>query len=430
MEGDVSTKQRRKTRLLAATLGMAIAASGLAACSGGGDGAQEVHFVFSKREAIDFMKGVVADYNSSQDEYRVVLDTSGIDTMSASFVRGNPPDLGLTNYNMETSRFVERCTLSDLSDLDAAKTINPDLQPLMDQYGKCEGRISAFPYSIMASSVIYNKEIFEQYGLEVPQTWDELLALCEELKANGIDPFYATFSSGDSWTIGQGWYDYAVGGSIDVIDFFDKLKAEGTDVGPDSEVSFEKDFAEPVTKMRYLADNYVNPDAKNRSYNEGNQNFAEGKAAMYLQGPWAFPEIAKISPDLQLGTFPLPMTDDPEDLKVRVNVDLAAWVPVEAANPEGARDFLEYLYQPEIIQAYNENQLGIAPVTGVDLIDDPRVEGSLSYYLDSKFYQGPSVLVDKTIPLFNYTQEMLIDSDPTAPLATLDSDWARLAIRR
>ncbi len=182
--------------------------------------------------------------------------------------------------------------------------------------------------------------------------------------------------------------------------------------------------------MRYLADNYVNPDAKNRSYNEGNQNFAEGKAAMYLQGPWAFPEIAKISPDLQLGTFPLPMTDDPEDLKVRVNVDLAAWVPVEAANPEGARDFLEYLYQPEIIQAYNENQLGIAPVTGVDLIDDPRVEGSLSYYLDSKFYQGPSVLVDKTIPLFNYTQEMLIDSDPTAPLATLDSDWARLAIRR
>ena len=48
---------------------------------------------------------------------------------------------------------------------------------------------------------------------------------------------------------------------------------------------------------------------------------------MYLQGPWAFGEIAKTDPDLDLGTFPLPMTDDPADLKVRVNIDLALWIP-------------------------------------------------------------------------------------------------------
>ena len=63
--------------------------------------------------------------------------------------------------------------------------------------------------------MIYNKEIFDQQGLEVPTTWDELIAVCEALEGAGITPFYGTFA--DSWTIGQGWYDYTVGGMIDTV---------------------------------------------------------------------------------------------------------------------------------------------------------------------------------------------------------------------
>lgn len=151
---------------------------------------------------------------------------------------------------------------------------------------------------------------------------------------------------------------------------------------------------------------------------------------MYMQGPWAFSEIAKTDPDLNLGTFPLPMTNDPADLKVRVNVDLALMIPNEAANPEAAKDFLEFLYQPDVIAAYNESQLGINPTIDGEQTDDPRVQGALAYYNEAQFYQGPSVLVPKTIPVFNYNQSMLISSDPTASLKTMDEDWARLAERR
>lgn len=384
----------------------------------------------SKREAIPYMREVIADYEASQDDVRVVLDTSGVDPVSASFVRGNPPDLMMANYNMEVSRFVERCTVSDLSDLDAASQYNPDLQPLLDQYGVCEEQTSAIPYSIMAAGIIYNKDIFEEYGLDVPETWDELIEVCEALQAEGVTPIYLTAASADNWTIGQGPFDYAVGGSIDVLQFFEDLEAEGTDVGADSQVSFQKDFAEPVEKMRLLADEYSNQDSLNRSYGDGNTAFANGEAAMYMQGPWAFSEIAKTDPDLNLGTFPLPMTNDPADLKVRVNVDLALMIPNEAANPEAAKDFLEFLYQPDVIAAYNESQLGINPTIDGEQTDDPRVQGALAYYNEAQFYQGPSVLVPKTIPVFNYNQSMLISSDPTASLKTMDEDWARLAERR
>jgi raffinose/stachyose/melibiose transport system substrate-binding protein len=413
-------------RLAAGATALTLLGAALTGCAAG-DGRETIRFTFSKREAIEFMTDLVARYNSSQDDVRVEIDTSGVDVVSASFVRGNPPDIMLANYNYEVARFVQRCALTDLSDTDAAQSARDDLQPLMNQYGSCEGRVSALPYSVMAASVIYNKEIFAQQGIDVPTTWDELIAACDRLKAAGITPFYATFK--DDWTVGQGWYDYAVGGSLDVIDFFDALADEGVDVGPDSEVSFQKDFAEPMDRMLQLTENYVNPDAPSRGYGDGNLAMAKGEAAMYLQGPWAFSEIAKTAPDLDLGTFPLPMTDDPADLAVRVNMDLAAMIPEGSHHQEAARDFLEYLYEPENIEAYNESQLGFTPTTDAPPPSDPRIAGMIEYYDSGQIYQGPSVLVPKTIPIMNYAQGMALGANPTATLRTMDADWARVAFR-
>lgn len=420
-----SMTNRRTRRALAAGAVVMLAGSLLAACSA--DGSETIRFTFSKREALDFMNDLVAQYNSSQSDVRVEMDTSGVDVVSASFVRGNPPDIMLANYNYETARFVQRCALSDLSGTDASTEVREDLQPFMDQYGSCEGRTSALPYSIMASSVIYNKEIFAEHDIEIPTTWDELIAACEALEAAGVTPFYATFR--DDWTVAQGWYDYAVGGSVDVIDFFDELAEIGEDVGPESSVSFEQDFAGPVDRMTELASTYVNDDANSRAYGDGNLAFSQGEAAMYLQGPWAFTEIAKTAPDLELGTFPLPMTDDPDDLAVRVNVDLAAMIPEASAHKEAARDFLEFLYLPENIEAYNASQLGFTPTNDAPAPDDPRIAGMIPYYDEARIYQGPSVLVPRTLPIFNYAQAMVLGQDSEAILRTMDADWARIAFR-
>lgn len=423
----VSAQSTRKKGLAAMGLGLALLAGLLSGCTGE-PGKETIRFTFSKREAIGFMGKLVADYNASQDKTEVVMDTSGVDVVSPSFVRGNPPDIALANYNMESSRFVQRGVLSDLSGTNAASRIREDLQPLMDQYGKYPGRTSALPYSVMASSVIYNKDIFAANNIEVPTTWSQLIAACEKLKAAGVTPFYATWK--DDWTIAQGWFDYSVGGQVDTLDFFKKLADEGTGVGPDSSVSFQKDFDQPVSRMLQLTKNYVNKDAASRAYGDGNLAFSQGKAAMYLQGPWAFSEVAKTAPDLKLGTFPLPMTENPEDLRVRVNVDLAAWIPEASKHKDAARDFLEYLYKPEVMDAYNKSQLGFTPTKDSTVVPDPRIAGMAGYYEQGKVYQGPSVLVPKTIPIMNYTQALVFGAGPESTLRTLDADWARLAFRQ
>ncbi|HEX5857114.1 MAG TPA: extracellular solute-binding protein [Microbacterium sp.] len=414
-------------RVAAAAMGLWLAGGALAACAGSGGGQETIRFAFAKREALEYMRELVAEYNNSQDDVTVVMDTSGIDAVSAAFVRGDPPDIALNNYNQETARFIERCAMSDLSDTAAAKSVREDLDPFMEQFGVCPGRTSAIPYSLMGAAVIYNKEIFEQQGLEVPTTWDELIAVCEALEAAGVTPFYATFA--DNWTIGQGWYDYTVGGMLDTVEFFDQLAEEGVNVGPNSAVSFQKDQAEPVEKMLELSQ-YVNEDAASRLYGDGNTAMANGEAAMYMQGPWAFGEIAKAAPDLDLGTFPLPVTDDPDDLKARINMDLAAWIPEASDHQEAARAFLEYLFEPEVIQGYNESQLGFTPTKDAPPVTDERIVGLQEYIDEGAMYQGSTTLVPRAIPIMNYTQAIMLGSDPQRILSNIDADYARLAFRQ
>lgn len=52
-----------------------------------------------------------------------------------------------------------------------------------------EGQLSGIPQSIAMMNVWYRKDIFEQCGIEVPKTFEELEKACEVLKDNGIVPF-------------------------------------------------------------------------------------------------------------------------------------------------------------------------------------------------------------------------------------------------
>jgi raffinose/stachyose/melibiose transport system substrate-binding protein len=407
---------------LAGVIGAALVLSG---CAGIGDGGPaEITFHMSKPEAIPYFSDLVESFNSEQDEVRVTLDTAS--NLSAGFLRGNPPDVGLLNYNMEMARFMERGALSDLSDMPEADRIRPEVQELVDQYATYPGRTSVLPYSVAAASVIYNVQIFEDNDIEVPTTWDELIAVCEQLEAAGVTPIYSTFK--DPWTLGQGLFDYSAGGQMEVADFVDQLNELGTEVGPDSAVSFQKDVLRPSEQMAQLAD-YSNADAASRGYGDGNVAFANGEAAMDMQGPWALGEIAKTDPELELATFPLPVTDDPDDLKVRVNLDLALWVPEASDDKEAARTFVSYLMQQEVMDEYNAAFLGFGTTTDAAPVTDERILPMQEYYDDGAFYQGLSRSIPLTIPIDNYIQTMATGGDIPATLATIDADWARLALR-
>lgn len=419
-----SALSRRSFLLGLGAVGAGLAFAGCSGSPASADGVTHITFYVSKPEVLGYFDGLIAKFHKTQNRIRVTRDSSS--NMSADFVRNAPPDLGCWNYNFSVAEFVEHGALSDLSDMKEAKSIKPALWPLMRQTADYPGRTSAIPYSVMAASVIYNRDIFDQHGLSVPQTWSELTAVCEALQKAGVNPFYNTLK--DTWTIAQGPFDYTIGGELNVGRFFTKMRAEGTSVGPGSPVSFEKDFEAPMQRMQKLL-KYSNDNAASRGYGDGNLAFAQGKAAMYMQGPWALNEIAKTTPNMNLGTFPLPVTEDAADLKVRVNVDLALWIPEASPNKQAAREFLSFLMQPQIINQYNADNNGFGVTKNAPPAKNPALSGMQKYYDSGAFYLGPSQLIPSAIPVANYAQSIALGSDPKRVLRTLDSDWARLARR-
>ena len=410
-------------RTLLAGAGGALSAAALAAC-GSASGSSQLTFYQSKPEAIPYFGQLAADFSASQGRFSVQHDIAT--NLSASFVRNSPPDLGCLNYNLEMGRFMERGALSDLSDLPEAAMIREDVADLADWYPTYEGRTSVLPYSVTAASVIYNRRLFEEHGLEVPTTWEELLTVCETLQAADVIPIYGTFL--DPWTIAQGLFDYTVGGMVDVRSFYQQMDEIGEDVGPDSEVSFQSTLLEPVQRMMELVP-YFNSDAPSRAYGDGNTAMAQERAAMYFQGPWAFGEIEKAGSDLDLGTFPLPMTDDPADLKVRVNIDLSLWIPEAANEQEGARELLQYLMRPEVQDPYNAEFLAFGTTKDAPAVTDDRIAEMQQYYDEGRFYMGASQFIPNSIPAQNYIQSIAGGADAEQTLARMDADWARLAFR-
>jgi len=414
----------RRTALKLGGLGAVAALGPVSGCSSG-SGATEIRFLMNKPEVVGYFRDLVDTYNASQSDVNVFLDTTPT-SITAQFVRGAPPDLACYNYNLEASNFVRRGVLSDLSDLPEADLISPEVQDLVSQYATFESETSVLPYSITAAGVIYNKQLFEQHQVAVPTTWSELIAACETFQAAGVTPIYSTYR--ETWTIQQGLFDYTTGSSMDVAGFYQQLDEVGTDFEPGSEVSFSTVMAEPVSQMIELA-GYSNPDAASRNYYDGNLAFGRGEAAMYMQGPWALGEIAKIDPDLPVGTFALPMTEDPADAKVRVNLDLALWIPRSAPNADASRAFLQYLMQPDIIDTYNVDNQASSPLVDAEPQPDERLAGLQPYVEEARFFQGAGTYIPPTVPVGNYLQDAVLNGDAEGLLSTLDADWRRLALR-
>jgi raffinose/stachyose/melibiose transport system substrate-binding protein len=377
-----------------------------------------------KAEVIAYFDNLLRKFEKEFPKISVVHDSTGI--IAPQFVRRSPAEVGLFNDNLELARYIKRGQLRDLSHLPSAKRIRGDIGSLTNEYATFPGRTSVLPYSLAAAGVIYNKQIFAKLRLPVPKTWDEFVEVCKELKKAGVTPIYSTDI--DTWTLWQGLFDYSVGSLVDTGTFFAKMKALGTAVGPDSEVSFEKTLALPMQRAKTIS-TYFNPDHAVRNYAAGNLAFGQGKVGMYLQGPWALGQIALVNKNLEVDSFALPLTNNPADRKIRVNIDLGLYIPQGIQHLEQAETLFEFLMRDEIINGYNRDNLAYSTIKDAPPQRDERLAGLQQYVDRAAFYQGAGTFVPLSIPLGNYLQTAISSGDFDGMLRRLDADWRRLARR-
>ena len=398
----------------------------LGGCSSGADpGVTTLNFFQFKGEAREDFDAIIAQFEAENHDIKVVQNqVADADTIIRTLlVKDKAPDVITLNGNGNFGRLAEAGVFYDFSDEPVLQTINPAVQDILDDLGNKSGEVNSLGYVNNANGIIYNVDIFEEQGIAVPETWDELIAACEQLQAAGVQPIYATLA--DSWTSvpsfnGLGAYAVQDG-------FFDDMRAEGENVSTDSPASFSQDFQEPLSRELELY-GYAQDGYRGATYDDGNAAFARGEAAMLLQGIWAVNGIKQVNPDINAAIFPYP-TDAAADRLIVSGVDVTVTMGRDTPHHEEALRFIDYLFRPDVQEQFAASQNMIPSVQDAELSDDLALQSVKPYFDAGQITGFLDHQIPPGIPLAEFVQEAVFTGDADATLATLDNEWRKIAAR-
>ncbi|MCM3693563.1 ABC transporter substrate-binding protein [Neobacillus niacini] len=411
---------KKTVSLLAASV---LSISLLAGCgsgdnAGGADnGKVKIEFFHYKREAMDTFDKLIEKFekeNPNIDIEQASPPDAGT-VIKTRVSKGDVPDIISIGGDMGYNELSKAGVFTDLSKDKVLEKVQPAyIQMLKDITG--QEKIYGVPFAANAVGVIYNKAIFNELGLEVPKTWDEFVALSETIQKAGKVPFYHTYK--DAWTLLPSFN--ALAANTQGADFYEQLNK--------GKVLAEKRYKEAVEKMVVLS-KYGHKNQQGVAYNDGNTAFANGESAMYLQGIWAIPEIIKANPDIELGVFPFPATNNPEEIKVISGVDLLYALSAKSEHPKEAKKFIEFMLQDENAKQYIEEQNAFSALMGIAQ-DNPTVadlkvmmeNGAVTDFPDH--YIPTGVYPDKTL------QTLAQDKDVDSALEKIQKDWEKVQSRK
>lgn len=224
---------------------------------------------------------------------------------------------------------------------------------------KKDDKLYGLPRNTDIMLMYYNQKMFEDNGWKVPDTYDDLLALCGDIKAAGFTP--VAMDGGDGWPMACFLTDILVQvAGIDYADIVSNAIATG-------------DFGAPEIQQatQILVDSanagmfQVGYDSQD--YGTAMNLFTNGQAAMFCMGSWETSMALNedIAPEIRdnIRAFTLPTVAGGKGGKN----DIAAWngggyaVSANSQVKDEAIRFLNYMYQPDKLSKYGwENGVGLS----------------------------------------------------------------------
>ena len=204
------------------------------------------------------------------------------------FIIGNN-DTDLYSYFKEHDELPDIITVRRFSGTDAQ-----DLQPyLMDfasydvvsryysyalqYYKNSKDEIQWLPICGIPQTIIANKTLFDQYGIKIPENYEEYAQACQQFYDNGIKPY--SLDLAEDWSAHEVIQTGAIGEfmSLDGIKWRSSAESASGDIAFDDAL-WERIFSETNT---FLRDSHFTKEDISVDINTATQMFLEGKAAMF-----------------------------------------------------------------------------------------------------------------------------------------------------
>ena len=378
----------------------------------------EVEMVSYKPESVAAFEEIQNKFNESHDNIHLTINSpnEAMTILKTRFIKEDYPDIVAIGGDVNYSNFLDADLFMDVSDFEGVKSIKQsylDMEKELE-FTPHEG-IYGLPYAANAAGILYNEDMFVEHGWEIPETWDEFIALCDTIEEEGIVPIYLGFK--DTWTCLAPWNALAVG--LTDSDVYNQVNKGNT--------TFEKEYKEVAEKMKMLL-NYAEPNPYAYSYNDACTAFARGEAAMYTIGSYAVPQIKSVNPGMNINSFTFPANESKEDNVLNSGIDLNFAVMKESSEKkEAIYEVLSFLYEDETIQIYLDDQGGITCKEGNFKV--PNEIGGMREYIeagkvaDFHDHHYPSEMsVDALIQTFLMDER---DEAVETFLKRFDSEWER-----
>lgn len=246
---------------------------------------------------------------------------------------------------------ISKGVAEDISDMEIFSRIDPATSAT---YGK-DGKIYGYSPDAWIGGIFYNKDLFEQAGIEKePETWQEFVDCAAKLKAIGVEPYLD--DADNVHNLAQDLYQCSV------------ISQE-----PDADVqinegrsTFQEKYTEPL-KLWYddmIAGGLYSQMALGLNSDQVIDMFANGEVAMMHGGPWNIATIEQKNPDMNYDIFGLSDSNGNRVLPGAVNVGLS--ISTTSAHKDACRAFIEYMARDENIVKWQKVTNNAIIVEGID----------------------------------------------------------------
>ena len=162
-----------------------------------------------------------------------------------------------------------------------------------------DGKVYGAPTSITCMAVWYNKAIFEENGVEVPKTYEDLKGVINTLSDKGVTPIIV--GAKDRWPL-LGWYSY-LAQRIGGVDLYNEVCSGDKNFTEDAYVQAGEEI-KALAKKGFI-NGCMSVDATTAE-----ALFAAGKGAILITGSWSIPTFTE-DPERakDFSYFPFPVAE-------------------------------------------------------------------------------------------------------------------------
>lgn len=375
------------------------------------------------------LQALADQFNASHEDKVIVTQITAeqmVTKLGASIAGGAPPD-GVVMDLIYLPTFAAADTLEDITEFVDGLPYAQSLSPSHVRLGSFDGKKFAVPMLPDASTIAYNKDLFEKAGLDPekgPTTLKEVAEYAEKIHALGEDTY--------------GFMYVAASGSWQVYTFTPHIWAAGADVlSEDGRTATIDTPAMRETLELYhqmWANGSTHPTTRSGVGNDAVSAFASGKVGILMTGSYIVNLLTSQYPDVDFGIVPIPGPDGGASSFAGGD----ALTLIKGITPEKkavALQFVDFYMQPEQ-QVFITKESGMPPRT--DVADeayaqfDPRnliAYNTLAEARTPYTFASDELFVSRTGPWLNMLNRAIFDGDIDGAITAAQDEFTKILER-